>query len=122
MSEKRNFKESEYIVLLILAYFREKAGDYSLCDLSDKIGLSISELSFFLEDMINANLLQYNDINLLTITEQGLKIVNASRLRYYSFNTRIADLYETEEKIGIDDIYVAKGFSKRKWRGSNLNI
>ena len=116
MSVNPNRSKDEYLLLLILAYFKEHVEDYSFAELADELGCSIIKLSDYIEKLISAYLLEYHN-NLLSITLEGLNYLCQEGMAYYTFDAKINDLYENE-KLPEDEVYISHAFSKKRWRGS----
>ena len=107
---------SEYIKLLILAYFKQYKKEYSFSDIASRIGLSEIQVSEYISDLINDICIEYKD-DLLQLTLTGRNRLADSYLENYEFDANIESLF-TEEKWEINKVYVPHEFSKKRWRGS----
>ncbi len=105
-----------YVQLLILAYFREIKTEYQLTDLREKIGIPFHMLDDYIDEMIKAAMLQY-DNNMIRLSEKGRLELLHSEMEDYSFTNDLEEAF-TGKKWEIDNIYCVGKFSQKKWRGS----
>lgn len=61
----------KYTDILILEYFYETKENYILSDIMKKLGMDYKSFNDLISDMINNELLEYNN-SLLTITKKGI--------------------------------------------------
>lgn len=105
---------SDFIQLIILAYFKEYKSNYSIVDLSNRIGCSIGKTMEYLENLINKELLIYES-DLLRLTLKGRITIFENSMDNYSFeqNTLNGDRIEN---LTVEQVYCPHEFSKEKWR------
>lgn len=102
----------EYRKLLILQYFLEKKENYNINEITVKLGISNMKMLNLIGNLIEMNLLKYNNY-LLEITDSGRQNIEKNDI-YIMYNN---DIVNTEinilEKMNIDDIYIPKKFLKK---------
>lgn len=106
----------DYILLLILAYFKEHINEYSITKISKEIGCSVMQTSVYIEQLLEIGYLEYMDY-LLKLSIVGRKYLANSDMEYYTFDADISSLYENK-RLKENEIYCIHEFSKKKWRGS----
>jgi hypothetical protein len=110
----------DFLVPLILAYFKEYGTSYSLIDLHDLIGVSMSKLDHSIDELFDDGFLEYNSDNLMSLSFKGRMLLKDTPMEQYSFRSGMvsSDADEMIEKWETDKPYPIRCFSKNKWRGS----
>ena len=116
MQGKRQNVVDRYVQLLILAYFRELKTEYNLTDLREKTGIPFHILDDYIEEMMKAAMLQYED-NMICISETGRLELLHSEMKDYSFSSELEEAFPAK-KWEMDKIYYIRKFSGKKWRGN----
>lgn len=102
----------EYTNILILEYLYKNKGNYILSELMKKLGMDYKSFNDFISDMINNELLEYNN-SLLRITKKGTnKIINFTD-NIYDNNFIMNDINNFSYKENKHDIYVPINFLKK---------
>ena len=109
---------NDFIILLILAYFKEYKTNYDIVDLSAKIGCSVNQTIDFLEKMICSQYLFYEN-NLLRLTLKGRTILYNSNMDFYSFECKDDNKIKSTP-WPVDKVYCPHEFSKEKWRENQV--
>ena len=105
-----------FFELLILAYFKQYHINYSLGDMSKKLGLSEMQVSNYISGLVEKKHLVYEN-DLLTLTIAGINRLANSSMANYAFDADINSLFEGE-RWPITKVYCPYEFSKERWRGS----
>lgn len=114
IDEERSSIMDEYVILLILAYFKNYGQNYSLNDLKSSIGVSLWQLDEYIDSLIEEGLLVINDDKLLALSLRGRLKLASSDMEYYEY----ADSSEClDNRWPLEKAFPVKGFSKKKWRG-----
>ncbi len=117
MFVRENQKEmTEYIELLVLAYFKQFSEQYSFGDISCKIGLSEMQVSDYVFSLVEHGQLAYEK-DLLKITLLGRNRLANSTMENYKFDVQVEDLFENE-RWPLTRVYCPHEFSKKRWRGN----
>ena len=106
---------NDFVKMLILSYLKEKKADYSLIELHDLLGVSMSKLDEWIDELIDSKLIMYNERTLLTPSFEGRILLINSKMEKYKFEINEED--NNERKTSEDDVYLSKSFFKSKWRG-----
>ena len=108
----------EYVRLLVLAYFRNHLGKYSLSELREMIGISFVQLDYILEQMISDGELFFEDAKLRISFTGRLFLMNSSMEGYKEVPDGEVGKCLLDEPWPIDKPFYVKKFSEKKWRDS----
>lgn len=108
----------EYVKLLVLAYFKNHLGEYSLSELREIIGISFVQLDYILEQMISDGELFFEDAKLRISFKGRLFLMNSSMEGYKEVPEGEVDKGLLGEPWPIDKPFYVRKFSKKKWRDS----
>ena len=61
----------DFVKMLILAYLKEKKANYSLIELHELLGVSMSKLDDYLDELFDSKLVMYNEKTLLSLSFEG---------------------------------------------------
>lgn len=106
----------EYLKLLLLAYFKSHNEEYDLVELNKKLGVPFSQFMELIDVVVAEELLGYYNSK-LTLTFKGRMRLLHSSMEYYCEIDNIENCFYGK-KMDINDPFLVRGFSKKKWRGS----
>jgi predicted transcriptional regulator len=101
--------------LLILSYFFQYKECYLLSKLQEVLGLTNIQLENRITDLMNNNLLSYQD-NLLSLTSKGAQIVLSKNIESFPFEINAinaTNLTKSSEALTINGFYIPKKFIKK---------
>lgn len=107
----------EYLVLLILSYFKFHIVEYDLDELMKRLGVSFEQFSDLLDYLFREELLEYRDSK-MSLSFKGRMLLMNSDMEYYN-ETDDVNSYLFQEKWPVDRPFSVHCFSKKKWRGNN---
>jgi predicted transcriptional regulator len=104
----------EYRKILILLYLNEAKEDYSLIDISSKLGFEVFQCDSIIRDMLNEGLIEYKDY-ILTLSDYGKDIIiNIKCYKYQKDNIGNSSLkFDFEKAKNIYDIYIPNNFLRK---------
>ena len=92
----------DYIILLILSYFRNGKNDYLFRDIKEMLGISTIMLDKIIDHMLLESMLEYKN-NMLALGEKGIRILISANM--YDISNKSNDFENTYEKKDKWDIY-----------------
>ncbi|MBR3882497.1 MAG: hypothetical protein IKJ36_04430 [Clostridia bacterium] len=103
----------EYRKILILQYFYDVKEKYDINELIRKMGINIEILFGLIDELIESQLLIYQDF-LLKITEEGTKNLTNNEI-YSLYGNKIINnnFIDVNNKLNVQDIYIPKRFTKK---------
>lgn len=105
----------EYKELLILVYFKNYSGSYSIVDLKNKLGMSFFNIVKQIQKMIDEGLLCIADNNLVSLTLKGRIYLGKSKVENFKF---LDNSIQEKEKNNVSEgtrFKLNKYFFKAKW-------
>jgi len=101
--------ERQYKYLLVLSYFNQHE-EYLISELTSYIGVSSTVLTDMLDNLLEKNLIKY-DNNMLQLTFEGRMKLQKSSAEFYDYydNKNVIDEY-LEKAWKLDRVYVPEDF------------
>lgn len=104
----------EYVLLLSLAYFKEKGRDYLFSELMELLGFNRVQFSELLDLLIEREYIIYKD-NLISVTGKGLTFLisrDQSDMVLHAESTMLLHI-KPETAVPLDAPYVPRRFTKK---------
>ncbi|MBQ8617345.1 MAG: winged helix-turn-helix domain-containing protein [Clostridia bacterium] len=106
----------EFVYELILAYFKDKKDEYSFRELASDLGLSVSSVTKYIQDLISYGDLEYVN-SMLCISLQGRVRIQNKPVDYFTFNYETAELevdnIAPRKQWPLDKVYFPIGFMEK---------
>ena len=106
----------EYLVLLVLVYFKEHTLEYDLEELRERIGVTFEQLFELINYMFEEKLLKYVELK-MTLSFKGRLLLMNSNMENYTEREQ-CNVQTFKERWPMDKPFYVHDFSKKKWRNS----